>query len=122
MAPWQRILEAFLIQHLLRSPTFHRGVEKVARKIHQIRTGAPPPQSGLEQEGQEGFLVHFKEALNEQISSTRSSKTGDPAGVNIDSRAMGHQGKMSSEEKQVMREDAKDSDAAWEEVKRKMKV
>jgi hypothetical protein len=31
---------------LLRSPTFHRAVGVVHRKVHQIRTGEKPPERG----------------------------------------------------------------------------
>lgn len=70
MAPWLRVLEAYLVQALLRTPAFHRAVEKVARKVHQARHGIPPEELGgtrIDKPGERGFTGHFVDELKTQL-------------------------------------------------------
>lgn len=71
MAPWLRFLEAYLVQALLRSPAFHRGVEKVAHRVHRFRHGLPPEQTGgtnIDKPGGEsGFSKHFLDEVKTQL-------------------------------------------------------
>lgn len=69
MAPWLRVLEAYMVAALLRTPAFHRAVEKVARQVHRIRHGIPPEELGgtkIEQPS-EGFTSHFVQELKTQL-------------------------------------------------------
>lgn len=82
MAPWLRVLEAYLVQALLRTPAFHRGVEKVVRGVNRIRHGVPPEEMGgtkLDQPNNSGFLKHFTEEIQTQLGRAEA-KTGDAAG------------------------------------------
>ena len=79
MAPWLRVLEAYLVQALLRTPAFHRGVEKVAKSVHRIRHGLPPEEMGgtkIDRPGNEGFFRHFSEEIQAQLGR---AEAGDPA-------------------------------------------
>ncbi|KAK3698299.1 hypothetical protein LTR37_017007 [Vermiconidia calcicola] len=70
MAPWLSVLEAYLVQALLRTPAFHRGVEKVARRVHKIRHGTPPEEMGgtnIDAPGNGSFLRHFTEEVQTQL-------------------------------------------------------
>lgn len=76
MAPWLRFLEAYMVQALLRSPTFHRGVEKVAKRVHQVRHGKPPEEMGgmnIDREGP-GFLEHFMDELKGQLGQAEKKQ------------------------------------------------
>ncbi|KAJ9602293.1 hypothetical protein H2200_013148 [Cladophialophora chaetospira] len=43
---WIWMLEKRLVDTLLRSPAFHRGVQKVHKKVHEIQHGKPPEYYG----------------------------------------------------------------------------
>ena len=82
MAPWLRVLEAYLVQALLRTPAFHRGVEKVAHRIHRIRHGIPPEEMGgtkIDQPTNGSFYRHFSEEVRTQLGRAEA-KGGDAAG------------------------------------------
>ena len=70
-----------MVQLLLRTPAFHRGVEKVARGVHRIRHGIPPEETGgtkIDQPGNGSFLKHFTEEIQSQVgrAEARSSEHG----------------------------------------------
>lgn len=70
MAPWLRFLEAYMVQALLRTPAFHRGVEKVARTVHRIQHGTPPEEMGgtkIDGPTDGSFLRHFTEEVQTQL-------------------------------------------------------
>ncbi|KAF2207389.1 hypothetical protein CERZMDRAFT_5351, partial [Cercospora zeae-maydis SCOH1-5] len=70
MAPWLRVLEAYAVQALLRTPAFHRGVEKVAKQVHRIRHGLPyeePGGTNISDPSQPGFTKHFLDELKGQL-------------------------------------------------------
>jgi len=64
-------LKAWAVATLLRSPTFHRGVEKVVKGVHRVRHGTPMEEmGGTKMDGPTGptqFLKHFREELKEQL-------------------------------------------------------
>lgn len=84
MAPWLRVLEAYLVQALLRTPAFHRGVEKVVRGVNRVRHGIPPEEMGgtkLDQPGEGGFLKHFSEEIQTQLGRAEGGASGEKVTV-----------------------------------------
>ncbi len=71
-----------MVQALLRTPSFHRGVEKVAKGVHRIRHGIPPEEMGgtkIDSPTNEGgFLRHFTEEVQTQLGRAEA-KTGETA-------------------------------------------
>ncbi|KAK3671460.1 hypothetical protein LTR78_008738 [Recurvomyces mirabilis] len=121
MAPWLRVLEAYMVQALLHSPTFHRQVEKVAKNVHRIRHGIPPEEMGgtkIDQPGQSGLVGHFFEEIKTQLGNETKSINGGSgqAGVNMDSRAMGHGGVKSQVERKAAYVDEMNAEAAWKDA------
>ena len=122
MSPWIRVLEAYMVQALLRSPMFHRQVEKVAKGVHRIRHGIPPEEMGGTKidspGGQSGLFGHFLEEVKTQLGNETKSINGGSgqAGVNVDSRAMGHGGMKSQVEKKVAQVDEMNAEAAWKDA------
>jgi len=132
MAPWQHLIEAFLVQQLLRTPAFHRAVEKVAKNVHRIRHGTPPHELGgtkIDGPRESGFLGHFLDEVKGQVGKVESKSLNGGsgnAGVNLDSRAMGHAGgkvgqggRVSKVEEQAARVDEVNADAAWREFEQR---
>lgn len=80
MAPWLAVLEAYLVQALLRTPGFHRGVEKVARQVHRIRHGLPPEDMGGTKidrpDGSPGFSQHFIDEIRTQLGRAERQNPG----------------------------------------------
>lgn len=77
MAPWLAVLEAYAVQALLRTPGFHRAVEKVAKNVHRIRHGLPPEEQGgtsIDRLGESNFGQHFIEELRTQLGRAESSE------------------------------------------------
>lgn len=88
MAPWLRFLEAWAVQQLLRTPAFHRAVEKVARGVHRARHGIPPEELGgtkLDQPNQTGFIKHFVDELKVQLGAAEQQQA---AGAQKNSRVI----------------------------------
>jgi len=59
------MIEKRLIETLLRSPSFHRGVQKVHKTVHHLQHGKPPEYYGgthidPEQEASRGVKNFFK--------------------------------------------------------------
>ena len=111
MAPWLRVLEAYLVQLLLRTPAFHRGVEKVARQVHRVRHGIPPEEMGgtkIDQLGNSGFLKHFNEEVQVQLGRAEA-KSGEQAGRTAS--------KIPTEQNVA---EAEGADAVWESVKKQV--
>lgn len=125
-------LEAWAVQQLLRTPAFHRAVEKVAKGVHRARHGVPPEEMGgtkIDQPGNSGFLGHFMEEVKTQLGraegkpgSNRLGSGNANAGVNVDSRAMGHGGIRTKVEERAARVDEMDSEAAWREARKNAAV
>ncbi|KAF2166165.1 hypothetical protein M409DRAFT_23356 [Zasmidium cellare ATCC 36951] len=91
MAPWLRVLEAYMVQALLRTPAFHRAVEKVVRQVHRIRHGIPPEELGgtkIDQPGEPGFTRHFVQELKTQLgyAEQQEAKGVVKTGRGVDAR------------------------------------
>ena len=138
MAPWLRVLEAYLVQMLLRTPAFHRGVEKVARQVHRVRNGIPPEELGgtkIDQPGNSSFIKHFNEEIQTQlgraegdavetsrVAQSRSASTGadpiapEPEGADAVWENMKKQAPPQQAQKIVGDQGA---DAAWESARKR---
>lgn len=136
MAPWLRVLEGYLIAALLRTPAFHRAVEKVAHRVHRFRNGLPPePQGGtsVEDPANSNFLKHFNEEIQTQLG--RAERRSGQENARPMRRAVPEEGedadaawKASREESasKVPRQDkmeaggvGEDADAAWQSAGRR---
>lgn len=118
MAPWLRFLEAYLVQALLRSPAFHRGVEKVAKRVHQIRHGIPPEELGgtkIDQPGQPSFPKKFVDEVRTQLGYAEQQEARNAAGksTGVKDGSVNARGQHSN----VMEEET--SDAAWENAQKR---
>ncbi|TKA75544.1 hypothetical protein B0A55_03536 [Friedmanniomyces simplex] len=132
MAPWLRFVEAFLVEQLLRTPAFHRAVEKVAKSVHRVRHGIPPEELGgtridTPNSQNNGFLGHFLDEVKQQLGNESKSKSlSGGSGVNVDSRAMGHAGGVKSKvEVQAAKVDehsAEGAESAWKEAQKSAAV
>lgn len=85
--PWLAVLEAYLVQRLLRSPAFHRAIGKAHKSVHRMRHGIPPEEMGgtkLDTPAGQGFVSHFIDELKGQALGGKSaakspSSTAPPA-------------------------------------------
>ncbi|KAF7541503.1 hypothetical protein G7054_g615 [Neopestalotiopsis clavispora] len=67
-----------LLQRLVRSPQFYRGVERIHRKVEDYKHGRDPndplrPGEATrepEPEGRKGFFKHFTEEMRNQLRGT----------------------------------------------------
>ncbi|KAJ9620972.1 hypothetical protein H2203_007559 [Taxawa tesnikishii (nom. ined.)] len=94
MAPWFAFLEAYMVQRLLRSPTFHRAVGKVHKSVHRIRHGTPPEEMGgtkLDRPEGPGFLNHFMDEVRDQLGrpATKRQPPPPPSKTQHNSQAQG---------------------------------
>ncbi|KAI9710584.1 MAG: hypothetical protein M1820_002720 [Bogoriella megaspora] len=67
--PWFQLAEAYLTARLLASPTFHRAVQALQKRVHRLRHGTPPEEMGgtnVDRSGP-GFLDLFKDELRDQL-------------------------------------------------------
>jgi hypothetical protein len=70
MAPWLHLLERWAVEQLLRTPGFHRAVEKVAKNVHRVRNGLPREEAGgtnIDRPDGPGFGKHFYDELKTQL-------------------------------------------------------
>lgn len=108
-----------MVQQLLRTPAFHRAVEKVARGVHRIRHGIPPDEMGgtkIDQPGQSGFIGHFLNEVKTQLGQTERKSS---AGVNIDRRVMdSHHSAKSGSSQSLKTAEEENADAAWQNAQR----
>ena len=115
MAPWLRFLEAYLVQMLLRTPAFHRGVEKVARQVHKMRHGTPPEEMGgtkIDRSGNHSFVKDFYEEVQTQLGRAEGKSGGDTAVKTT--RAENSAGAQGVKEKV----EDQGADAVWESTKK----
>lgn len=66
------ITQRKLVETLLRSPAFHRSVQKVHKQIHQLQHGKPPEYYGgtnLEEPAREGGLKSLFKLFWEELKS-----------------------------------------------------
>lgn len=71
------MLERKLVDTLLRSPAFHRSVQKVHKQIHQFQHGKPPEYYGgtnLEQPTQNGGVKDFAKLFWEELKTGHKSE------------------------------------------------
>ncbi|KAI9731427.1 MAG: hypothetical protein M1818_007817 [Claussenomyces sp. TS43310] len=78
---WLRVFEVWLTARLLASPTFHRGVRSVHKKVHELRHGKDPAEmGGTSIDNPAGgpdakkFIRHFVEEVKEQFRGGPPSK------------------------------------------------
>lgn len=77
MAPWLRLLEGWAVEQLLRTPGFHRAVEKVAKNVHRVRNGLPREEPGgtsIDRPDGPGFGQHFFDELKTQLGRAERSE------------------------------------------------
>lgn len=114
MAPWLAFLEAWAVQQLLRTPGFHRGVEKVARTVYRYRNNLPPEQKGgtsIDDPSKQSFVKHYFEEVQTQLG--RAERKEQQQQRFSSSKAEGG--------KNGMKEEVDESaDGAWKEISRGM--
>lgn len=118
MAPWLRVLEAYMVQALLRTPAFHRGVEKVAKYVHRVRHGIPPEELGgtkIDQPGTASFLRHFTEEVQTQLGRAEA-KAGETS-LKSES-AVPRRGARAKSEWENSHAEEEGADAAWKTAQR----
>ena len=119
MSGWLRVLEAYLVQALLRTPAFHRGVEKVARQVHRVRHGIPPEELGgtrIDAPTNGSFLKHFTEEVQTQLGRAEARSAGELEGKVDKSGYFGKRTAGSESEVAVKTEarvEDETSDVAW---------
>ncbi|KAI9858626.1 MAG: hypothetical protein M1824_004207 [Vezdaea acicularis] len=70
---WLRVFEVWLTSRLLASPTFHRAVQSLHKRVHQLRHGKDPSEMGgtnIEESGPSGskdVFQYFVEELKDQF-------------------------------------------------------
>lgn len=122
MAPWLRFFEAWMVQQLLRTPAFHRAVEKVAKNVHRVRHGLPPDEMGGTKIDRQGpsFIQHFYDELTAQVGRTERSQAGKLAtrdqAFSKDSPTSRAVDKTSANTDGVKTEGA---EGAWQEIQRR---
>ncbi|KAK2809880.1 hypothetical protein FQN50_003521 [Emmonsiellopsis sp. PD_5] len=76
---WLQALELWLTVRLLRSPTFHKGVRQVHKKIQEIRYGKLPEDMGgtnidkPDLGGMKRYLELFREELKNQAKDLQNT-------------------------------------------------
>jgi len=116
MAPWLRLLEGWAVEQLLRTPGFHRGVEKVAKTVHRVRNGLPKEEEGgtnIDRPDGPGFGQHFFDELKTQLGRAERSEQN--------STMLRDESKIFENKKEAHVPNAEDegSDAAWRDVQRR---
>lgn len=69
---WLWIVERKLVETLLRSPAFHKSVQKVHKQIHHLQHGKPPEYYGgtnLEDPASNGGVKNFVKLFWEELKS-----------------------------------------------------
>ena len=108
-----------MVQQLLRTPAFHRAVEKVAKNVHRVRYGIPPEEMGgtkIDQPHTSGFLRHFTEEVQTQLGRAEA-KSADAA-LKSESGVGAKSGGGRSEEWTATRSEEGHADAAWQSAQR----
>lgn len=118
MAPWLRLLEGWAVEQLLRTPGFHRAVEKVAKNVHRVRNGLPREEKGgteIEREGP-GFGQHFYDELKTQLGRAERSEQSSTV-LRDESKIF--DGKSSARMSEAEAAKSEGSDAAWRDTQRR---
>jgi hypothetical protein len=131
MAPWLHLLERWAVEQLLRTPGFHRGVEKVAKHVHRVRNGLPREEAGgtnIDRPDGPGFGKHFYDELKTQLGRAERSEqnstilseeskifeSGTPRSYTTRSDAVKEKGYMPRSD--AVKDDG--SEAAWRDLQR----
>jgi hypothetical protein len=120
MAPWLQFVEAWAVQQLLRTPGFHRVVEKVAKNVHRVRNGLPREEKGgtsIDRPDGSTFGKHFFDELKTQLGRAErleQNSTSVRKEPNI-SEMRRPKPRMSEEETAK----SAGSDAAWQDYQRR---
>lgn len=125
MAPWLALLEAWAVQALLRTPAFHRAVEKVAKNVHRVRHGLPREEEGgtsIEGPEDRGFTKHFMGAVKDQLGAAEEAEA-----EKIRSRSYHEQLRQGKNQgSKVIEEDDNienmDAEAAWRRASRRLEA
>ncbi|KAM0717052.1 hypothetical protein Q7P37_006904 [Cladosporium fusiforme] len=116
MAPWLRLLEGWAVEQLLRTPGFHRAVEKVAKNVHRVRNGLPREEEGgtsIDRPGESGFGQHFFDELKTQLGQ---AERGEQNSTILKDEAKMKEKNIHESERATVDDDG--SDAAWREIQR----
>lgn len=124
MAPWFALLEAWAVQALLRTPAFHRAVEKVAKNVHRVRHGLPREEEGgtsIEGQKKDGFTKHFMGAVKGQLGAAEEAAEAEKARKPMSYAEQLRNGRVEAR-KVVEEEDvgAMDAEAAWRRAMKKL--
>ncbi|KJY00285.1 hypothetical protein TI39_contig336g00053 [Zymoseptoria brevis] len=74
------LLEAWMIQQLLRTPGFHRMAQRVAKTVHRAQHGTPADELGgtkldsPEGGNSPGFIKHFVEEIRGQLGAAEKEE------------------------------------------------
>lgn len=122
MAPWLAVLEAYLVQALLRTPGFHRGVEKVARRVHRIRHGLPPEDMGGTKidrpDGSPGFSQHFLDEIKTQLGRAERQQQGSTVPKEEQQAASGQRNRdRPTPQTRAVEDDS--AEGAWKDAQRR---
>jgi hypothetical protein len=120
MAPWLHFVEAWAVQQLLRTPGFHRVVEKVAKNVHRVRNGLPREEKGgtsIDRPDGSTFGKHFFDELKTQLGRAERLEQNSTS-VRKESNISGSgrpKPRMADEETAK----SEGSDAAWQDYQRR---
>lgn len=113
------------MQALLRTPAFHRAVEKVAKNVHRVRHGLPrEEEGGTKLEGQEenGFTKHFMDSVKGQLGAAEQAEAekARPRNYYEQLRQGKNQAGAAIEDDESI--EAMDAEAAWRRASRKLEA
>jgi hypothetical protein len=121
------LLEAWAVQALLRTPAFHRAVEKIAKNVHRVRHGLPREEEGGtriegQESGRDGFTKHFMGAVKGQLGAAEEAEAerARPQSYYEQLRKGRSDGSKVVEEEEDM--DGTDAEAAWRRASRKLEA
>jgi len=111
-----------LVQALLRTPGFHRGVEKVARRVHRIRHGIPPEDMGGTKidrpEGSSGFSKHFLDEVRTQLGRAERQQPGSTV-LREEQRTAPRRTNTQREEPRASAVEDESAEGAWKDMQRR---
>jgi hypothetical protein len=120
MAPWLRFVEQWAVEQLLRTPGFHRVVEKVAKNVHRVRNGLPREEKGgtsLERPDGPGFGQHFFDELKTQLG--RAERSEQNSTILREESKIFESSKPKSTISSAEAAKSEGSDAAWQEIQKR---
>ncbi|KAI0887068.1 uncharacterized protein GGS22DRAFT_121054 [Annulohypoxylon maeteangense] len=83
MFKWFFLAEDYVVQLILRSPSFQRGVRRIHRTVQDYKHGRDPSEPLREGEAtrdptnSSGFLSHFIDELRNQARGTTTNSTSN---------------------------------------------